>query len=245
LLDRLVGGARAALGEEPSVLAPDELEGPLSPQVVASVVGGDPHVEVTTIGGVHRLDIYDRDRLGLFADTAGLLAARGLVVRTAVLRTVDGIAANEWQVEAPGGDPPDGAELARGLWRLSRGDHAPLQVLDRRRGPSPAPGPTPSSRATSGSPGQTRAMVVPQASADTTVIEVRAQDRPGLLHDIGVAFARAGLSVRSAHIATYAGQTLDTFYLTEFAGRQLPPARVAQAVSAVIDACDGVGPAGR
>ena len=32
-------------------------------------------------------------------------------------------------------------------------------------------------------------------------------------------FAKAGLSVRSAHIATYAGQTLDTFYVTEFGGR--------------------------
>jgi len=88
-------------------------------------------------------------------------------------------------------------------------------------------------------------MVVPQASADATVVEVRTEDRPGLLHDIGLALARAGLGVRSAHIATYAGQTLDTFYLTEFAGRELPPARVAQAVAALIDACDGVGPSGR
>ena len=71
------------------------------------------------------------------------------------------------------------------------------------------------------------------------MIEVRAQDRPGLLHDMGMAFARVRLSVRSAHIATYAGQALDTFYVTEFGGRPLPPARVAQAVAMVIDACDG------
>ena len=32
----------------------------------------------------------------------------------------------------------------------------------------------------------------------------------------GRTFAKSGLSVHSAHIATYAGQTLDTFYLTEF-----------------------------
>ena len=52
--------------------------------------------------------------------------------------------------------------------------------------------------------------------------------------------AGAGISVRSAHIATYAGQTLDTFYLTGADGLPLPPARVAQAVSLVIDTCDGV-----
>ena len=49
-----------------------------------------------------------------------------------------------------------------------------------------------------------------------------------LLHELGMGFAKAGLSVRSAHIATYAGQTLDTFYLTEFGGRLLTPAKVAQ-----------------
>ncbi|HET7661226.1 MAG TPA: [protein-PII] uridylyltransferase [Oryzihumus sp.] len=241
LLDRLTGGVRAALGDETARPVPDELEGPLSPEVVTSVVAGEPHVEVTSVGGVHRLDVYDRDRLGLFADTAGLLASHGLVVRTAVVRTVDGIAANEWHVESPGGDAPDGVVLARGLFRLARGDRAPLMALDRRRPPRP----TASAHAGSGSPGQTRAMVVPQASLDATVIEVRAQDRPGLLHDVGLALAKAGLSVRSAHIATYAGQTLDTFYLTEFAGRALPPARVAQAVSVLIDACDGTGAQGR
>ncbi|GAA1229739.1 [protein-PII] uridylyltransferase [Oryzihumus leptocrescens] len=241
LLDRLTGGVRAALGDETARPVPDELDGPLSPEVITSVVAGEPHVEVTSVGGVHRLDVYDRDRLGLFADTAGLLASHGLVVRTAVVRTLDGIAANEWHVESPGGDVPDGVVLARGLFRLARGDRAPLMALERRR----APRPTASAHASSGSPGQTRAMVVPQASLDATVIEVRAQDRPGLLHDVGLALAKAGLSVRSAHIATYAGQTLDTFYLTEFAGRALPPARVAQAVSVLIDACDGTGAQGR
>ena len=74
---------------------------------------------------------------------------------------------------------------------------------------------------------------------------MRATDRPGLLHDIGMTLARAALCVRSAHIATYAGQTLDTFYVTEFGGRRLPPARVAQAVAMIIDTCDGVLSRGR
>ena len=71
------------------------------------------------------------------------------------------------------------------------------------------------------------------------VLEVRAQDRPGLLHELGMTFAKEGVSVRSAHIATYAGQTLDTFYLCDFSGRPLEPAKVAQVVAVVIDTCDG------
>ena len=82
------------------------------------------------------------------------------------------------------------------------------------------------------------AMIVPGASPDATVLEVRAQDRPALLHDLGRTFTRAGISVRSAHVATYAGQTLDTFYLTDVADRPLAPAQVAQVVGLVIDTCE-------
>ncbi|HET8769104.1 MAG TPA: ACT domain-containing protein, partial [Pedococcus sp.] len=179
------------------------------------------------------------DRLGLFADTAGLLAAHGLVVRTAILRTVDGVAANEWHVESPSGEAPQAERIARGLERLATGDRAPLGLLERRRQFAARP----SGESGTGSPGQARALVVPHASEDATVIEVRAQDRPGLLHDLGIGFAKAGLSVRSAHIATYAGQTLDTFYVTEFGGRLLAPATVARTVAMIIDTCDGTAPA--
>ena len=55
----------------------------------------------------------------------------------------------------------------------------------------------------------------------------------------GMTFAKAGVSVRSAHIATYAGQTLDTFYVTDFSGRPLDPSKVAQVVAVIIDTCDG------
>ena len=203
---------------------------------MATVRAGEPQVRVIATGGTHRLDITDLDRVGLFADTAGLLAAEGHTVRTAILRTVEGIAVNEWHVESPSGAVPDPARLERGLARLGRGDRGPLVTLDRRR----AHVARPSGHADLGSPGQARALVVPGASSDATVLEVRAQDRPGLLHELGDALARAGISVRSAHIATYAGQTLDTFYLTGADGLPLPPARVAQAVSLVIDTCDGI-----
>ncbi len=221
----LVGGVAVTPRPDPVVVTGETLE---------AVAGGEPHVVVRGVGGVHRVDVFDRDRIGLFADTAGLLAAHGLTVRTAVLRTVDGVAADEWHVEAPSGEAPDAGRIARGLARLAGGDRAPLQSLDRRRTfRSPRP-------QAMGAPGQTRALVVPGAADGATVLEVRTQDRPGLLHELGMTFARASLCVRSAHIATYAGQTLDTFYVTEFGGRRLSPGKVAQMVSMVIDTCDDV-----
>ena len=238
LLEDLVGGARAALGDAaPPVEEVDETDDLLPQHIVAEIATGEPHVVVRPIGGAYRIDVFDRDRLGLFADTAGLLAAYGLIVRTARLRTQEGIAANQWQVDSPGGDVPDAVAIARGLVQLGGGDRSPLRPLERRTayaepvggGPRPV----------------TRAMVVPHASADSTVIEIRARDRLGLLHQVGMTFARAGLTVHSAHIATYAGQTLDTFYLSEFGGQVMSPARVAQTISVLMDACDEVPTPGR
>jgi [protein-PII] uridylyltransferase len=240
LLEELVVGARAALGDSAtaSVSVAEEIEDLLSPDVVAGVAMGEPYVVISPIAGAYRIDVFDRDRLGLFGDTAGLLAADGFIVRTARVRTQEGIAANQWQVDSPGGDAPDPAAIGRGLSSLAQGDRASLRALERRRGPATRgvgmdPRPLP------------RVAVVPHASQESTVIEIRAQDRPGLLHEVGMTFARAGLSVHSAHIATYAGQTLDTFYLSEFGGRTLSPERVAQTISMLLQACDTPAPTGR
>jgi [protein-PII] uridylyltransferase len=210
----------------------------LPPEVVAEVAMGEPYVVVHPLAGAWHIDVYDRDRLGLFGDTAGLLAAYGFIVRTARVRTQEGIAANQWQVDSPGGDAPDGVAIARGLSSLAAGDRQPLRALERRRT-------TAAERVGHGRHAATRAAVVPHGSADSTVIEIRAHDRPGLLHEIGMTFARAGLSVHSAHIATYAGQTLDTFYLSEFGGRTLSPERVAQTIAMLTEACDDTPPTGR
>ena len=237
LLQQLTDGARAALGDAAAPIAAEEEDDDLlPPQIVAAVATGEPHVVVHPIGGAYRIDVFDRDRLGLFADTAGLLAGYGLIVRTARVRTQEGIAANQWQVDSPGGDSPDAAAIARGLLRLGEGDREPLQALDRRR--TATAGTVAAGLVDGGSRAPTRAMVVPHASEDSTVFEIRAHDRPGLLHEVGMTFARAGLTVQSAHIATYAGQTLDTFYVSEFGGRTLSPARVAQTISMLMEACD-------
>jgi [protein-PII] uridylyltransferase len=239
LLDQLVAGARTALGDAVAPVAPvEEIHDLLPPDVVAGVATGEPYVVVHAIGGAYRIDVFDRDRLGLFGDTAGLLAAAGFLVRTARVRTQEGIAANQWQVDSPGGDAPDAAAIGRGLASLAQGDRQPLKALDRRRIVI-------ANLVGAGPRAQTRAMVVPHASQDSTVIEIRAQDRPALLHEVGMTFARAGLNVHSAYIATYAGQTLDTFYVSEFGGRTLSPARVAQTISMLMDACDSAPPTGR
>lgn len=220
--------------------APGRVRAPLEPAheevamaIIERIAMGHPQVAVEASDGGYRIVVHDRDRLGLFADTAGILTAAGLTIRSAALRTIADIAVDVWQVEATHGGEPDAARLARSLAALARGDRSPLAALERRRSYAKE---GPAARALRM---PTRAFVIPDATAEATVLEVRARDRLGLLLDLGRCFASAGLSVRSAHIATHAGQSLDTFYLTEFGDRPLAPARVGALVAAVIDCCDG------
>jgi len=64
-------------------------------------------------------------------------------------------------------------------------------------------------------------MVAERASRRTTVVEVHAADRPGLLAALALAIHEQGLVVHSAHIATYGERAVDVFYLTGSDGRRL------------------------
>jgi [protein-PII] uridylyltransferase len=72
------------------------------------------------------------------------------------------------------------------------------------------------------------------------VIELRTSDRAGLLYALGRALSEAGLSIRSAHISTLAGQAIDTFYVTEADGSALDDARSDEAVTALRAAAAGI-----
>ena len=57
-------------------------------------------------------------------------------------------------------------------------------------------------------------LISDKASSRTTVVEVNARDRPGLLARLARAIHAAGHQLHSAHIATYGERAVDVFYLT-------------------------------
>ncbi len=61
-----------------------------------------------------------------------------------------------------------------------------------------------------------------------TVIEVRAQDAPGLLHRIGRALEQSAVRVRSAHVSTLGANAVDTVYVTDAEGEPLSAERAAE-----------------
>ncbi|MFJ3648463.1 [protein-PII] uridylyltransferase [Streptomyces murinus] len=166
------------------------------------------------------------DQSAVLPAVAGVLAVHRLTVRTAELRTLrlpqdvndgdgDGsVLLLDWRVAAEYGSLPEAARLRADLVRALDGSldiGGRLAERDaaypRRRGLL-APPP--------------RVTVAPAASHHATVIEVRAQDAPGLLHRIGMALEKAGVRVRSMHVSTLGANAVDAFYVTTGAGEPLP-----------------------
>ena len=208
LLDKLVTTARAALAE--GAPAPDSFRE--ADPVSADVLSRDRRGPAG--GASSRRSVAAHVSTSTTATGWGCSPTRpacwrlqGHIVRSAVVRTVDG---RRRRTSGTSRHPAAGRPT---------GHPGPRADPAGRRGPSShwpccraaaAATASDSSRATSGSPGQTRAMVISHASDSRRSSRSGPTDRPGLLHDIGITLSRASLSVRSAHIATYAGQALDT-----------------------------------
>ncbi|WP_333750030.1 [protein-PII] uridylyltransferase [Streptomyces sp. IBSBF 2394] len=161
------------------------------------------------------------DQAGVLPAVAGVLAMHRLTVRTAELRSLplpDGVDGSvlllDWRVAAQYGSLPQAARLRADLVRALDGTldiAGRLAERDaahpRRRGVEPPP---------------PRVTVAPAASRLATVIEVRAQDAPGLLFRLGRALEAAGVRVRSAHVSTLGANAVDAFYVTRGEGVPLP-----------------------
>ena len=58
-----------------------------------------------------------------------------------------------------------------------------------------------------------RVHISSDASFDYTVIDVAGRDRPGLLTEVGLTLADAGISIVSAHVGSYGERVFDAFYV--------------------------------
>ncbi|MFJ2026287.1 [protein-PII] uridylyltransferase [Streptomyces sp. NPDC087897] len=169
------------------------------------------------------------DRPGVLPAAAGVLALHRLTVRSADLRALEppddvGERADllllSWRVSAAYGSLPQAARLRADLVRALDGS------LDIRARLAEREAAYPRRRGVKAPP--PRVSVAAAGSRRATVIEVRAQDAPGLLHRIGRALEGSAVRVRSAHVSTLGANAVDAFYVTGADGEPLPPERAAE-----------------
>jgi [protein-PII] uridylyltransferase len=167
------------------------------------------------------------DRTGLFFTIAGVLALHRLSVRSAQVRTEDGMALDVWTVVPDRDHDPRALALRTDIARALGGDLDVTQRLAARDA---------SRRVPAVEPPAPRVDVVPGASETATVVEVRAADRPGLLYRLGRALALMGISVRGARVVTLGAEAVDVFYLQDSSGRPLDESAAREVVRLLTDA---------
>ena len=179
--------------------------------------------------GATRLSVFAPDAPGLFYRiVAGLAATGASVVDARIHTTRDGKALDNLLVtdaRSKGyGDPRHRARLVKAvesaLHRDEPGLPAPAQLSRRETVFAVAPS----------------VLIADNASSRTTVIEVNARDRPGLLASLAGAIHVAGHMLHSAHIATYGERAVDVFYVTTQAGRKLDAVQIAALRAALSEA---------
>jgi [protein-PII] uridylyltransferase len=158
-----------------------------------------------------QLTVIAPDRPGLFSRVAGSLALKGLTVLAAEAGGEDGMAASQFRVEAPDIEV-DWEEVAADVRRAVDGRLAIEARLAQR------------ARTGRRSPAAMRLVNEPTvrvdntASGTSTVVEVRAPDRIGVLYRITRALADLDLDIRSAKIDTLGHEVVDSFYVRTSTG---------------------------
>ena len=163
-----------------------------------------------------RVTVISGDRVGLLSDAAAMFALQRISVQAARAWVQDAYGVSVWHVAE---DQLDPKVLRQRMAAMAEGR------LDATRLSRPTPARL-----------EPTVAVRPEASRRATVLEVRMDDRPGVVHLVCAALAGLDLSVRSAHMSTLGPQAVDVFYVQESGAGALSEERAASAAHAVRDA---------
>ena len=184
--------------------------------------------------GVYHLNLLTKDRLSLFASVAGTLSSFGLnILKAEAFANQQGTVLDTFVFEDPQRNlelnPPEVDRLKLTLERVILGRVVVKDLLKNR------PKAAPPSRGGRIAP---RVNVDNAASATATLVEVMAQDRPGLLFDLANAFTHARCSIDVVLVDTEAHKAIDVFYVTR-EGAKLSDSAVGDLRTSIMSACAG------
>ena len=178
-------------------------------------------------GGFTEFILCVRDMRGLFANVAGTLTAQEFDILGAhVYTTRTGLALESYRVSTPPGGEDERRlaweEFEAALRRVLSGEVEARELLGRRL--------------RSGSRGRVRSRT-PASVAVTndesdfyTIVDVAAEDRLGLLHDLTRTLAEHGCQIYISKAAKIRDQVTDTFYVKDGQARKLQNAEDREAL---------------
>lgn len=182
--------------------------------IVSSAPGEGPVVATrgdAEIGGSEFL-FYTPDRDDLFMILTGGFDLLNLSIVEARIHTLkSGYALDTFVVLDSAGQPVNDPRELKRLEKAMREQLAAPQ-------PGRDPGSTRLSRQRQHFPIETRVTFEPSPHKALTVMEVTAQDRPGLLYQVAAALKQAGVNLVAAKISTYGERAEDVFFINSREG---------------------------
>jgi [protein-PII] uridylyltransferase len=173
-------------------------------------------IEIEKTSGAYQLTLLTKDRLFLFASIAGALASFGMnILKAEAFANQQGTVLDTFSFADPQRtlelNPPEMDRLRMSLERVVLGK-LDVKTLLKNRPKTTAP--------SKGSRIDGHVGFDNEASDAATLVEVIAQDRPGLLYDLASAFSEGGCNIEVVLVDTEAHKAIDVFYVT-VAGRKL------------------------
>ncbi len=167
-------------------------------------------VEVRKLESAWRLTLLAGDRHGLFAAAAGALSGFGMnILRAEAFANRRGLVVDTFLFTDPHRNldlnPSEADRLRVSIERVASGKLDVRELLRNR------PKPAPLSRK---SVVEGVISVNEESSATATLIEIVAQDRPGLLYDLASAISSHGASIDVVLVDTEGQKAIDVFYVS-------------------------------
>lgn len=179
------------------------------------------------------LTVLAKDRLHLFASVAGALASFGMnILKAEAFANQQGTILDTFVFADPSRtlelNPSEVDRLQSILERVLLGRLHVRELLRSR--PKPAP---PSKRSMI----QPKVSFDNEASESATLVELIAEDRPGLLYDVASALSNTGCNIELVLVDTEAHKAMDVFYISN-AGKKLTEEHMGRLRTALLAVCE-------